>query len=84
VLSDGQKIRDLQSRLQSNYDKMNAKLIRQELGIQDPMLPIKEEASYEMEPNQMLNLKVNQYDGNQVTAITENDESGFFSPRTRG
>ena len=59
MLSEGQKIRDLQSRLQTNYDKMNAKLIRQELGFQDPMLPIKEEVFREMENHKMVNLKVN-------------------------
>ena len=36
---------------------MNAKLIRQELGILEPMVPIKEEISHEIE--QVINLQVN-------------------------
>lgn len=40
---------------------MNARLVRQELGIHDAMLPIKEEVCYDIEPNQVLNLNVNQY-----------------------
>ena len=70
VLNTGQKLREMQSKLNSNYDKLNAKLTKHENIVFDQMQPIQEENTfYDLELENLENSNLHTID--QIRQITE-------------
>ena len=70
VLNTGQKLREMQSKLNTNYDKLNAKLTKHENIVFDQMQPIQEENTfYDLELENLENSNLHTID--QIRQITE-------------